>query len=197
MLNLRNVPKEKVEEKKPREITKLAIGKEGGAEGDQPEFDVVSTLICVACDIELDKTNPLVAGLIDSVILSKSAYFESQVGEWELDLKTCPHTENLVQEDVKALESKALAHCQKCDLRQNLWLCMTCGSLGCGRKQWDGSGGNEHGIEHFKEKNHPVVCKIGTITPEGNASVHCYLCDDDVLDNKLGEHLAHLGLDIA
>ena len=110
MLNLRNVPKEVVEEK-PREITKLAIGKEGGAAGDQPEFDVVSKLICVECDVELDKTNPLVAGVIDSVILSKSAYFESQVGEWELDLKVCPHTENLIQEEVQALESKALAHC--------------------------------------------------------------------------------------
>ncbi len=44
---------------------------------------------------------------------------------------------------------------------------------------------------------HPVALKLGTITPEGTASIHCYACDDDVLDNKLKEHLAIFGIDIA
>ncbi len=42
-----------------------------------------------------------------------------------------------------------LAHCSKCDLSANLWLCLTCGNLGCGRKAYDGTGGNNHGVEHF------------------------------------------------
>ena len=46
---------------------------------------------------------------------------------------------------------------------------MTCGHLGCGRKNWDGSGGNNHAIDHFKNFAHPVVCMMGTITPEGTA----------------------------
>lgn len=43
-----------------------------------------------------------------------------------------------------------LAKCNSCDLSNNLWLCLTCGSLGCGRKNYDGSGGNGHGMEHFE-----------------------------------------------
>ena len=62
-----------------------------------------------------------------------------------------------------------LAHCQKCDLKENLWLCLTCGSLGCGRQQYAGLGGNGHGLQHYEETKHPVSVKLGTITPEGNA----------------------------
>jgi len=40
----------------------------------------------------------------------------------------------------------SLAHCKSCDLSTNLWLCLTCGALGCGRKQPDGSGGNGHAV---------------------------------------------------
>lgn len=38
--------------------------------------------------------------------------------------------------------------------------------------------------------------KIGTITPEGKASIHCYKCDDEVLDNDLAAHLGVLGIDV-
>jgi len=38
---------------------------------------------------------------------------------------------------------------------------------------------------------------MGTITPEGAASVHCYACDDEVVDNFLSEHLASFGIEVA
>ena len=38
---------------------------------------------------------------------------------------------------------------------------------------------------------------MGTITPEGAASVHCYKCDDEVIDNFLSEHLASFGIEVA
>ena len=68
--------------------------------------------------------------------------------------------------------------------------------LSCGRKNYDGSGGNNHGIEHFKQTKHALVVKLGTITPEGGASVHCYTCGDEVIDNYLKEHLANFGIDV-
>lgn len=64
---------------------------------------------------------------------------------------------------------RGLAHCTKCDLKENLWLCLTCGSLGCGRQQFGGIGGNGHGLQHFEETKHPISVKLGTITPEGGA----------------------------
>lgn len=65
-----------------------------------------------------------------------------------------------------------LAHCQKCGLKENLWLCLTCGSLGCGRQQFGGIGGNGHGLQHYEETRHPVSVKLGTITPEGGAGTY-------------------------
>jgi len=59
----------------------------------------------------------------------------------------------------------------KCDLKENLWLCLTCGSLGCGRKQVGGLDGNGHALSHFNESQHSVSVKLGTITPEGNAGL--------------------------
>ena len=66
---------------------------------------------------------------------------------------------------------------------------MNCGHLGCSRKNYDGSGGNNHAVDHYTSSKHPLVCKLGTITPEGTASIFCYDCDDDVLDKKLADHL--------
>ena len=65
--------------------------------------------------------------------------------------------------------TEGLAHCSKCDLKENLWLCLACGSLGCGRQQFGGIGGNGHGLQHYEETHHPVSVKLGTITPEGHA----------------------------
>lgn len=66
---------------------------------------------------------------------------------------------------------------------------MTCGYLGCGRSYHGGTGGNDHAINHSKETGHPLVCKLGTITPEGHASIYCYKCNDDKHDEFLAQHL--------
>jgi len=61
-------------------------------------------------------------------------------------------------------------HCSQCELSSNLWLCLTCGNLGCGRKNHDGSGGNGHALSHFEaHKTHSLAVKTGTITPDGGA----------------------------
>jgi len=64
-----------------------------------------------------------------------------------------------------------LAHCSKCNLKENLWLCLSCGFLGCGRQQYGGLGGNGHGLQHYEESMHPISVKLGTITPEGGAGI--------------------------
>lgn len=57
--------------------------------------------------------------------------------------------------------------CSKCDLRENLWLNLTDGSVLCGKWFFDGSGGNGHAVEHYKETGYPLAVKLGTITPDG------------------------------
>ena len=78
-----------------------------------------------------------------------------------------------------------MAHCGDCQLSTNLWLCLSCGYLGCG---------NNHALLHKQTTSHSVVVKLGTISPEGTASVYCYACDDEVKDPYLSDHLANFGI---
>lgn len=182
-----------------QKVTKLAIGKPGGIDPETDNYEQRVVVHCLACRKNLDVTHPKIQPLVDSVLLAESAHMESAVAEWEQEIKACEHTLMLDQGSA----SKVAAHmknakCGKCDLSSNLWLCMTCGHLGCGRKNYDGSGGNGHGLEHFEQNpTHCVNIKLGTITPEGKASIFCYTCDDDVLDPDLNRHLAVLGISLA
>ena len=123
---------------------------------------------------------------------SMSSARQSEVKAWEEEITACEHTLTLEQASTGPLAAsgmnsilsrscksqyihirtcQGLAHCQKCDLKENLWLCLTCGSLGCGREQYGGLGGNGHGLQHFQETRHPISVKLGTITPEGTAGM--------------------------
>ena len=84
-----------------------------------------------------------------------------------------------------------------CDLKENLWLCLQCGNLGCGRSQYRGITGNSHGLAHTELTSHAVAVKLGSITPEGTADVYCYACKDERIDTELSAHLAHWGINIA
>ena len=84
------------------------------------------------------------SSLVDSVLLAQSAYNQSSIAEWENELRSCAHIKSLDQTTSSRVADKNLLKCSKCDLKSNLWLCMVCGHLGCGRKNYDGSGGNGH-----------------------------------------------------
>lgn len=64
--------------------------------------------------------------------------------------------------------------CNDCELSTNLWMCLTCGNMACGRKYFDGTGGNNHAIDHFNTTKHPVSVKIGTLSSDDNPSAYCY-----------------------
>lgn len=172
-------------------ISKVAIGKPGGA-GLSEEWEPLTTAKCLDCQQVLPGNSEL-NSLISSVLQTNSALFQSTVEAWENDLHECEHTLTL-QQVPNIIVEKSFAGCADCELKSNLWLCMTCGHLGCGRKLYDGTGGNGHGISHFHSSGHPLVCKMGTITPEGSASIHCYACDEEVLDSELASHLASFGI---
>jgi ubiquitin carboxyl-terminal hydrolase 5/13 len=77
-----------------------------------------------------------------------------------------------------------------------LWLCLTCGSVNCGRQQFGGIGGNGHALQHYSATGHGVGVKLGTITPEGGGDIYCYTCDDSRVDPDLPNHLKHFGMDV-
>eukprot|EP00744_Colponema_vietnamica_P007601 GILI01010927.1.p1 GENE.GILI01010927.1~~GILI01010927.1.p1 ORF type:complete len:877 (+),score=203.72 GILI01010927.1:48-2633(+) len=86
----------------------------------------------------------------------------------------------------------ATLKCTQCPCAKNNWICMTCGAVGCPRKE---SGGNEHAVAHYKATGHPVVLKLGTVTAKG-ADMYCYACDDEVKDPQLRDRLRHFGIDM-
>jgi ubiquitin carboxyl-terminal hydrolase 5/13 len=122
---------------------------------------------------------------------------KEEVKAWEQELTSCKHIRTLQQGPPRKIESQDLGHCSKCDLKENLWLCLECGNLGCGRAQFGGVGGNSHALAHATESKHGVAVKLGSITPEGSADVYCYTCDEERVDEDLGAHLANWGIILA
>ncbi|GAA5826073.1 hypothetical protein JCM5353_004201 [Sporobolomyces roseus] len=137
--------------------------------------------------------------VVEGVLSSMSSAQKSEVQAWEEELVPCTHTTDLVQPTPSTSNEKPKlsTHCSKCELSSNLWLCLICGALGCGRQQFGGGGGNGHGLQHTQETGHSVAVKLGTIEPDGSADVYCYACDDARTDPHLAKHLATFGIEVA
>ncbi|KAK4702423.1 ubiquitin carboxyl-terminal hydrolase 5/13, partial [Phenoliferia sp. Uapishka_3] len=190
------VPKSKRDSNEPP-IKKLAI-REEPAEHEKYEFVTVPKKYTAEGSEVLPQSEKLDA-LAAAVLSSMSSAQKSEVKAWEEEIIACSHTTDLVQPQSKKLEPSGLAACAHpgCGLTSNLWLCLICGSLGCGRQQYGGGGGNGHGVEHTTTTGHSVAVKMGTIEPEGTADVYCYACDDAKLDPSLAKHLANFGIEVA
>ncbi|KAF8590157.1 ubiquitinyl hydrolase [Ramaria rubella] len=184
----------------PLKLKKLAIVEER----DEDKYEYETTLRCWTCGggdegklLPEESANSDVKRLTVAIMQSMSSARQSEVKAWEEEILACEHTLTLQQLPSTTIPASGLAHCVKCDLKDNLWLCLTCGALGCGRQQFGGIGGNGHGLAHYEETGHPVAVKLGTITPEGNADIYCYTCNDSKLDPELALHLSAFGINIA
>lgn len=92
------------------------------------------------------------SSVVQSIIKAESASNTTIISSWEAEQKPCKHTLTLDQSITKTIEMMSIASCSCCELKTNLWLCLTCGNLGCGRKNYlDNSGGNNHGVNHFEQ----------------------------------------------
>lgn len=174
-------------------MSKLAIA----AETEEDRYDTALAVRCLECDTDLDRTSPKLAQMVDAVMSANTFSRKEEVKAWEQELTSCEHILLMQQHESKKIEQGDLGHCYACDLHENLWLCLECGNLGCGRKQMGGVDGNSHALAHSDESSHGVAVKLGSITPEGTADIYCYKCDDERVDENLGEHLAHWGIMLA
>ncbi|XP_033097730.1 ubiquitin carboxyl-terminal hydrolase 5-like isoform X1 [Anneissia japonica] len=193
-------PETEEEKAKP---TRLAIGVEGGFTGDdsnQYEYEENNSIVLLPDfltfslpDASLpEKVQLAVAGILSA----ESASRMEQVAAWDGEKRfISKHAENFKQLDNGVKIPPTGWKCAKCDLTQNLWVNLTDGTILCGRRYFDGSGGNNHAVEYFKEKGYPLAVKLGTITPNG-ADVFSYDEDDMVEDPKLAEHLSHFGINM-
>ncbi|KAL6872235.1 ubiquitinyl hydrolase [Trichoderma longibrachiatum] len=192
-LNIRRTRKTVHRDEPPAKMTKLAIA----AETDEDRYDTALAAKCIECQTELDLTNAKLAPVVDGILKAHTFSRKEEVKAWEQELTTCEHILTLQQHPPRKIEQGELGHCSGCDLRENLWLCLECGNLGCGRKQMGGVDGNSHALGHANESGHGVAVKLGSITPEGTADIYCYRCDEERIDELLGQRLAHWGILLA
>ncbi|XP_065200121.1 ubiquitin carboxyl-terminal hydrolase 5 isoform X1 [Planococcus citri] len=195
---------ELAESKKP---TRLAIGVQGGFDADplSKKFEtrksysivILPQLVIIPWpnDGLPEKAITAVYGIINAESASRLAELES--GAWDGEIRAVTKHTNLVQVETNKKVPPSGWKCERCELTTNLWLNLTDGAIMCGRKFFDGTGGNEHALKHFHETGYPLAVKLGTITKDGKADVFSYDEDDMVEDPHLVQHLAHFGINTA
>lgn len=119
-------------------------------------------------------TNLQVRLAVDAILLAEGAERKEQLASWSADKKLISkYATDLQQLDNGVAVPPAGWKCAKCDKTDNLWLNLTDGTILCGRKNWDGTGGNDHAVNHYRETGYPLAVKLGTITADlegaGNA----------------------------
>ncbi|RZR89724.1 hypothetical protein BHM03_00017494 [Ensete ventricosum] len=109
----------------------------------------------------------LVRLAVDAVLIAEGAERKEQLSAWTAEKKkVSAYVMNLQQINSGVVVPPSGWKCCKCDKTDNLWLNLTDGMIFCGRRNWDGSGGNNHAIEHYNETKYPLAVKLGTITAD-------------------------------
>lgn len=173
--------------------------------------------MCYGCHEEdLDKSVGKLSSVVDGVMKALTFSKREEVKAWEQEFVPCEHTLCLIPQGSGEGQSigKAtlrpythysfphmipidLGGCSMCDLKENIWLCLECGNVGCGRSQFGGVGGKSHALAHANLSSHGVAVKLGSITPDGSADIYCYKCNEERTDPDLAIHLAHWGINIS
>lgn len=187
----------------------MAIGLEGGLQDDVNKkkfsYEDVYKIVVFPSLAEIpypaEGLPQIVSDCVNAIISSDSAFKklekEQLTGTWDGEMREV----SACALDLQQLENgKKIPptgwKCEKCDLTSNLWLNLTDGAILCGRKYFDGTGGNEHAAQHYQETKYPLAVKLGTITADGKADVYSYVENDMVIDPYLQKHLLHFGINI-
>lgn len=192
-LNYRKTPKAIKPDEQPQKMLKLEIKEKT----EDELFDLETAIYDASTNSSYDYPNnnlPTMIQLVaDGILKATSSDKQQQIKAWRQEVKVCPHSKNISQ----SKNNGSLTACTDCGLEENLWLCLECGHIGCGRKQFGGVPGNSHAVSHNKEfPDHHVAVKLGSLSLN-SADCYCYTCDDDVKVPNLSSLLKFYGIDIA
>ncbi|KAG8364997.1 hypothetical protein BUALT_Bualt18G0057100 [Buddleja alternifolia] len=218
-LHIKEIQKQVSEDRPSKKPTLLAIGLEGGFDNNDPVYEQSYEIVILPDYVTLPfpsvELPEKVRLAVDAVIMNAGAEKKEQVAAWTADTKVVSkHAMDLKQLDNGVIIPPTGWKCEKCDKSDNLWLNLTDGSILCGRSNWDGSGGNDHAVNHYNVTKYPLAVKLGTITDDleaaGNAcllykshlqlsssDVYSYDEDASVVDPLLAQHLQHFGIDFS
>ena len=169
----------------PTKVTKLAIGVEGGFDANPSNrfsFEETYSIhiypnIVISYPDEADQIPEHVKRSADAIIVAESAFLKEERSlmntTWNGEIRpVSKHTQTLLQLDNGRKISPSGWKCDQCDLKDNLWLNLTDGAIMCGRKFFDGTGGNNHAAEHYAKKKYPLAVKLGS--SRFNEVFRCY-----------------------
>lgn len=186
----------------------MAIGLEGGLQDNTTKkynYDDTYHIIVFPSQTKIPFPSdglPLIVNESANAIINTDSAFkklekEQMSGTWDGEMRVISnYALDLQQLDNGKKIPPTGWKCEQCDLTSNLWLNLTDGSIMCGRKFFDGSGGNEHALHHYNATKYPLAVKLGTITADGKADVYSYVEDEMVVDPHLQQHLLHFGINI-
>jgi ubiquitin carboxyl-terminal hydrolase 5/13 len=196
-------------EKEPKAAapTKLGIGMEGGFPSTKEEdaFELVSNYSVVVLETaslsgdvhvvsEWPFTNETkssfpaaVVASVESILHHAGMSVQQDVQVWQLDQDPIPISKYaaslpFVENGVTIDPNPSSWKCQSSGATENLWLNLSDGYIGGGRKHWDGSGGSNGALDHYQETGqlYPLVVKLGTITADiETADCYSYAPDED------------------
>ncbi|KAG7665525.1 ubp14 [[Candida] subhashii] len=165
---------------------------------DEDYYNTSITIYDVAEDKSYtrDQVSPEFNSLIDEILAANSSNTQDEIQTWQQEIHPCEHSLTIPPTEVEAVD---LSKCHDCDLKENLWICLYCGSLGCGRQQFGSDlKGNGHALGHFESSKHPVAVKLGSLSQEGEGyDAYCYLCNEEVKIPDLAEKLSPFGIDLS
>jgi len=203
------LPQEKKEEP-DKKIARLAIGVEGGfnpdANSKKYEYSTALSVVVLPDFTSIPYPNEqfptIVTEAVEGIQKARSARKDAEqmvdASMWDGDVRAVSaHAADLLQLDNGTRVPPSGWQCSRCDKTDNLWLNLTDGVICCGRRQLDGSGGNDHAVLHYEATKYPLSVKLGTITKDGKGDVFSYPENDMVEDPNLVQHLAHWGINCA
>jgi len=208
-----------------KKVTKLGVGGDGGFQSEDDIFEILSTSSIVllkrehsseipSIEVELAFTDENKASFpmqvtqsAENVLNHAGLAVQQDLKAWELDDQPKP-----VSKYAAALEvldnGKIISpnpkdwKCESSGDTENLWLNLSTGYIGGGRKNWDGSGGSNGALDHYAEtgEKYPLAVKLGTITEDvDTADCYSYSKDEDgpVKIPNLAELLDKRGIKIS
>ena len=182
--------------------TKLALGVDGGFNLNEKDYTIQKERSLVLMPqrqrVPYDRNEipELVVQSVEAIVAHASAASQDEVMAWQEELKPSKYAAALEQEDAtgRAVPPDPTKWRDMADpaATENLWLNLSDGYIGGGRRNFDGTGGSGSALKHFQEmrekgKFYPLAVKLGTITPQG-ADVYSYA---EARERPAPHHLSH------
>jgi len=165
---------------------------------DEDFYDTTISVYNIAedCYYSRDQLSAEFNRLIDAILTTNSSNRQQEITQWEQEIFPCDHSLDVEQFDIDGKVD--LSKCSQCELTENLWICLHCGALGCGRSQYGSSvKGNSHALGHYELTGHPIAVKLGSLSGnEESCDAYCYQDNVEVKVLDLGKKLLKFGIDL-